>query len=285
MLFTCAVVSVVAITHIPGGERISAPFEGETGEPNTFGGYLVLMISVALGLLLTASSFRSQVVYFSFACLAAVPLFYTQSRSSYLAAIPAMLTLVWLTEKRQWIVPLAVLLGLCLPLIAPQPTKDRIRYTFVQGKTRKDVVQVAGVKLDTSTSARLVSWEEASRDWIHHPLLGYGVTGYRFVDAQYVRVITETGFLGLFFFATLLLTLFREARRAHRGAVHPVMRGLTMGFLAGYAGMLFHAIGANTFIIVRIMEPFWFLVGMVVVVPELERRESREESRAETPKR
>ncbi|MEW6669454.1 MAG: O-antigen ligase family protein [Thermodesulfobacteriota bacterium] len=285
MLITCAVVSVVAMTNIPGGERISAPFEGEEGEPNTFGGYLVLMISITLGLLLTTSSFRNQLIYFSLAFLAAVPLLYTQSRSSYLAAIPALLTLVWLTEKRQWIVPLAVVLALSLPLIAPQPAKERVRYTFVQGKARKDVVQIGGVKLDTSTSARLVSWQDASKDWIHHPILGYGVTGYHFLDAQYVRVITETGFLGLFFFSILLITLFREARRAYKGSAGPLTRGLTMGFLAGYMGMLFHAIGANTFIIVRIMEPFWFLAGMVLMVPELERREAKEGSLAEALRR
>jgi hypothetical protein len=27
---------------------------------------------------------------------------------------------------------------------------------------------------------------------------------------------------------------------------------------------LFHALGANTFIIVRIMEPFWFITAVVV---------------------
>lgn len=285
MLLTCAAVSLIAMTNIPGGERISAPFEGETGEPNTFGGYLVLMISITLGLLLTTPSFRNQVIYFALTCLVTIPLFYTQSRSSYLAAIPALLTLVWLTEKRQWIVPLAILLGLLLPLITPQPAKERIRYTFVQGKTRKDVVQIGGVKLDTSTSARLVSWQEASRDWIHHPILGHGVTGYRFVDAQYVRVITESGFLGLSFFLILLFTLFREARRAHKAAADPLSRGLTMGFLAGFTAMLFHAIGANTFIIVRIMEPFWFLAAMVVMMPELERREKEAQSLAETQRK
>jgi hypothetical protein len=33
---------------------------------------------------------------------------------------------------------------------------------------------------------------------------------------------------------------------------------------------LFHAIGANTFIIVRIIEPFWYFAGIVAVLPELE---------------
>jgi hypothetical protein len=31
--------------------------------------------------------------------------------------------------------------------------------------------------------------------------------------------------------------------------------------------MLVHAVGANTFIIVRIMEPFWFLTGIIITLP------------------
>ena len=34
-----------------------------------------------------------------------------------------------------------------------------------------------------------------------------------------------------------------------------------------------HAIGSNTFIIVRIMEPFWFFAGIVLMLPQLERTE------------
>ena len=50
----------------------------------------------------------------------------------------------------------------------------------------------------------------------------------------------------------------------------PYFKGLCIGFLAGYIGLLVHAIGANTFIIVRIMEPFWFFAGIIVVIPMLE---------------
>jgi hypothetical protein len=60
---------------------------------------------------------------------------------------------------------------------------------------------------------------------------------------------------------------------AHMKAVKtPLFKGLTNGFLAGYIGLLFHAIGANTFIIVRIMEPFWFFAGIIAVLPALERQ-------------
>jgi hypothetical protein len=33
--------------------------------------------------------------------------------------------------------------------------------------------------------------------------------------------------------------------------------------------MLAHGIGANTFIIIRIMEPFWLCAGLVVLLPRL----------------
>jgi len=45
-------------------------------------------------------------------------------------------------------------------------------------------------------------------------------------------------------------------------------RGLALGFLAGFIGLLVHSFGAATFIIVRIMEPFWFLAAIVIVLAE-----------------
>lgn len=53
-------------------------------------------------------------------------------------------------------------------------------------------------------------------------------------------------------------------------------KGLTLGFLAGLSAMLTHAVGANTFIIVRIMDPFWFLAAIVIMLPVLEVQEQKE---------
>ena len=270
MLLTCAVVSVIGMVNVPAGERVSAPFEGEVGEPNTFGGYLVFMICICAGLYLATTSFRNQLLCAFLILLFSVPLFYTQSRSSYLAAIPAVLSFIWLSKKRYWVLPVILLIGLLLPYIAPHPAKERVAYTFTQGRDRKDVVSIAGVKLDTSTSARLISWQEAIEDLKEHPILGYGVTGYKFVDAQYVRVAAETGLVGLMVFLFLMATIFRESLRVQREAKDPFNRGLAIGFVAGFIGLLFHAIGANTFIIVRIMEPFWFVAAMVMAIPSLE---------------
>jgi O-antigen ligase len=271
LLITCAIVSIIGIAQIPGGGRVSAPFEGGTGEPNTFGGYLVFMISITVGLWLTCNSLRDQYIYSLLVLLFAVPLIYTQSRSSYLAIIPAVLAFVWLSEKRHWVAMVLVLITVSLPFIAPEPARERVAYTFTQGRTQNDVVEVGGVRLDTSLSARIRSWRSAAKDWVEHPILGYGVAGYQFVDAQYVRVMTETGLLGFLTFTLLIATIFRFTYHVFKEVVDPFYKGLAMGYLAGFIGLLYHGIGANTFIIVRIMEPFWFVTAIVVMIPEIEK--------------
>ncbi len=273
MLITCIIVSIIGIAQIPGGGRVSAPFEGGVGEPNTFGGYLVFMICIATGLFLTATSRTSQLIYVGLVLLFVIPLVYTQSRTSYLASIPAMLAFVWLSEKRNWVLMVLVVIAALLPFIAPKALKERVAYTFTEERDRG--IEISGVKLDTSTSARLMSWMNVATHWMKRPVFGFGVTGYGFVDAQYFRVLIETGLLGLITFFLLISRIFGQTYRILKKNPEPFEKGLCMGFLAGFVGLLFHGIGANTFIIVRIMEPFWFVLAMVIMIPNL-KSESKE---------
>ncbi|MDY6973634.1 MAG: O-antigen ligase family protein [Thermodesulfobacteriota bacterium] len=269
MLATCIFVSVIGMFQIPEGGRVSAPFEGEMGEPNTFGGYLVFMVCIAMGLSLTAMTLRDHLMYGTIVILFAAPLLFTQSRSSYLAAIPALLAFVWLSDKKRRVIAVLILVGFLLPFVAPNPAKQRVAYTFTQGRDRSNVVEIFGVKLDTSTTARLSSMKNVAADWIRHPFFGFGVTGYKFVDAQYFRVLIETGIFGLVTFFILIYAIFRQAYHVCKKTAEPFEKGLCMGFIAGFVGLLVHSIGANTFIIVRIMEPFWFVLAMVIMLPNL----------------
>jgi len=76
-------------------------------------------------------------------------------------------------------------------------------------------------------------------------------------------------------FFILMATILRESLKVKQTVTHPLHKGLAGGFLAGFVGLLFHAIGANTFIIVRIMEPFWFTAAMVIMLPEIERNDDQ----------
>lgn len=269
LLLTCFIVAIVGMLQIPGGERVSAPFEGETGEPNTFGGYMVFMAAIAGGLLSRAGKTRTRHLLMLLVAVIMPPFLFAQSRSSYLAVVPTLLVLGYLMEKKVIIIGLTVVTLIISPLFLPKAVKDRILFTVTQEK-QSGQIAVGDVRLDTSTSARLNSWKEALADWTRHPLLGYGVTGYAFVDAQFPKVLVETGIIGLLAFLYLLYSIGKTAVVNLRLLKTPFYRGLSIGFLAGFAGLLVHAIGANSFIIVRIMEPFWFFAGIIVVLPALE---------------
>ena len=281
LFLTCFITCIIGMAQIPAGERVSAPFEGEQGEPNTFGGYLVLIGSVAAGVLTTVKDRRIRWMLVLLIVAILPPLLFTRSRTSYLAALPAFFLLGWFTEKRRFLLPLMLIALIVSPLFLPSAVKERILYTISQPFHERQI-QVGDVRLDTSLSARIKSWQNALDDFPQHPVIGYGVTGYGFVDAQYFRVLLESGLVGLAFFGYLLFAVFRLTRSVWEKVEDPLHKGLLRGFTAAYVGMLFHSIGANTFIIVRIMEPFWFVVGLITVLPEIEskRQEAVEKSKS-----
>jgi O-antigen ligase len=225
-------------------------------------------MAIAIGLFLTTDLWKNRLIYGGIAGLAFIPFLFTQSRASYLAFFPMLLVFIWFSEKRKAIIPFILLFAVLLPLIAPQKTKERIAYTFAQAP-QPGQVQVGSVRLDTSTSVRLRSWQDAFEAAVRHPVFGFGITGYRFVDAQFPRVLIETGIVGMVSFILLMVAIFKQGVKAFWGTSDNLYKGLSMGFLAGFIGLLVHAIGANTFIIVRIMEPFWFVSGVIVMIPEL----------------
>ena len=269
LLLTCFIVALIGAWQIPGGGRVSAPFEGEVGEPNTFGGYLLLVGMVVAGLLSRTQSLRTRQVLGVLLVCMLPPFLFTQSRSSYLAIVPALMVLGLMMDRRLIILGVLIIGFMLSPLFLPQAVKNRIMYTFTQPESQGQV-KIGDIRLDTSTSARLISWKQTLQDWPQHPLFGYGVTGYPFVDAQFPRVLIETGILGLIAFFYLLFSIFRVAVNNLKAVKEPYLQGLGVGFLAGFVGLVVHAIGANTFIIVRIMEPFWFFAGIIVVMPVLE---------------
>jgi len=192
------------------------------------------------------------------------------------------MVLGFMADRRIIITGILLLSFIVSPLFLPTAVKNRIMYTFTQPE-EKGQIKIGAIHLDTSTSARLVNWKEAMRDIPKHPLLGYGVTGYHFVDAQYPRVLVETGILGFIAFCYLIFSIFKVSLNNLKELKTPYFQGLGIGFLAGFVGLIVHALGANTFIIVRIMEPFWFFAGIMVVMPAMERQEAEQAQEAALP--
>ncbi|MES0370730.1 MAG: O-antigen ligase family protein [Mariprofundaceae bacterium] len=278
LLFTCFIVSLVGISQIPSGARVSAPFEGEDGEPNTFGGYLVLMFSLVLGIFLYTPKGKRWWMLLTLMGVIFVPFIFTESRSSYLSFVAAMGLFMFFSEKRRLLI-VGSLVGLMLaPVLLPQNVINRVMFTFNQAEEAGQL-KVGGLKIDTSTTERLKSWENVlTKHFPANPMLGVGVTGGGFLDAQYPRVLLETGMIGLILFLWLLRRIWVLLRRCYGEIDDPLFKGASLGAICGYGGLLVHGIGANTFIIVRIMEPFMIILGLLFAALLLEKEIDSEQS-------
>lgn len=293
---TYLIVLVVGLIQIPRGERISAPFEGQAAEPNTLGGYLLIMFSLTITLLFSITGVirRSALGLLAFLCFIAI--LFTLSRATWLGFVPLYFVLIVFVKQRNTLIFGLIFAIAIVPLALPQTVIDRFTYTF-SGQARRDLaayraaaadmtdeqIEFAlskGVGFDSSTNARLDSMRKVVRDFINKPLLGYGVTGYEFIDAQYHRVLIETGFFGLIAFLFMLRSIgknLRDIRRKYHG--NPLYNTLTTGTYCAFIGLIFHAIGTNTFIIVRIMEPLWCLLGLCMAIPIIEGKAASPASR------
>jgi O-antigen ligase len=264
---TCALVSIYGIMQIPTGVRVSAPFEGEYGEPNTFGGYLLFILCIALGLFLKNVPQRTKISLFILLALIFFPFLYTLSRASYMAIIFSFLVFVIMSKRKLVLITTMAAIAALIIVIRPEAIVSRVEYTFQERQA--DLARIFNVYLDPSASARIFSWQDSVEAWKKNPILGRGISGHGFIDGEYIRILPETGAIGLLAFLWLLWSIFKHSILVYKKMDEELYKGLVLGFIAGFIGLVFHAVTANTFIMIRIMEPFWFVAGIIMMLPRL----------------
>ena len=272
ILLTAMITCIFAIHQRGYAGRLSAPFEGVEegrGEPNTLGGYLMFISALIAGLLLYN---RDPFIGLFLSGLAGLVLFTlsgTLSRGSYLGFMAVFLALTILTtKKRAALIFLMLLFILSHKFILPPKVIERVTKTFIPDRVYEPWPGVR-INLDYSASARLESWRWVLRRWQANPILGYGVTGSGFIDTQFPLVLAETGIVGLAAYIWLLVTIFKASLQVFKSTEDNYFRGLCLGFIAGFIGLFIHSFSAATFIVIRIMEPFWFLAATVLMLPEV----------------
>jgi O-antigen ligase len=219
--------------------------------------------------------------------LISFPFLYTLSRASYIAIIFSFLTFILFSKKKIVLITVMATIAVSVLIIRPEAVLERVKYTFALED--KSLARVGGIYLDYSSSARIFSWLDSFKTWKKHPILGRGITGIGFIDGQYIRILPEMGIIGLFAFLWLLWTIYKNSLGIYKQMDDNLFKGLTLGFLAGFIGLAIHALTANTFILIRVMEPFWFITGIIMMLPkvieeeeiELERIEEEEKKKEE----
>ena len=250
--------------------RVAPPVETTNpGESGTLGGYLVFMTAIAGGLLLYL---RSTPIRIFLLCLILVmfrAFLYTLSRGSYIAMVPMIIGLICFTRKSKSLLISGVAIGIImLAIFTPRMVRERVSTTVVE----KAGVSGKSLAFEESPANRLESWKNVLfYTFPEKPLFGHGVAT-AFIDGQAFLLLYEVGAIGFLLFGSVLMKLYKMARDTLK--LEEIQRddfsaGITVGFLAGFIGLMGHALSANTFIIIKIMEPFWFMAAIILSLPRL----------------
>jgi len=273
MIATCFLVSIYGLySHFALGMRATAPFEGAEGEANTLAGYLVLMIPIMLCLFFYTESQLGRVGLAGVLIAALGALTFTLSRSGWLSFAFMYFALILISPRfKPFLIFSFVIILTLAPVLSPKVVKERVSSTFEGGRT----FRIGGKKIniDESGTARLDAWKVGFSNLSKKPVFGHGIPFGSVTDNQYTRVMTEVGIVGLAAFFFLLLRIFHVIKYSITvSRENNFIQGLSVGLLAGFFGLLAHCLSAATFILIRIMEPFWFLMAIIVVLPELIKR-------------
>lgn len=275
---------------------VTGPFG--VGEANTLGGFYLLIIPVVLALALKVRRPWVTTALTGLGLLSLLAFLLTKSRGAYVALPPAALVLVFYerTVRMQllglFLVGVAAV-ALLVVLVAPAGAGGRLAgHAQDIGAQFHSIGMVLreGPEGDPSLAARWRAWRQSLREItgrvapsqlggqpqppgtfrpqvLLQALLGQGVGAKKlgWADNQYVREVLETGLVGLVVFLWLNWRLWQSALDLYRRSPRPWLQGAALGFMAGQVGLLVHAVTASNFYTIRTMEPFWFLVGCLML--------------------
>lgn len=276
------IVSVYALYSRAGAmERVGAPFEKGGTEPNTLGGYLVIVMCVASGLFIYAPTRFKRLLTFAVFLTAFLPFVFTLSRASYIAFLAALVVFGVVFRSKAILLCLAAILIL-FPFVAPKDVQDRVNYTFQRGSGEDVVIagRDTGLNVDKSTYERIYVWQKVRYNLRVWPWFGGGITWDRVLDSQYALVIIETGLFGLAAFVFMQFRLLKTLRQAYLWSHDWLAKGLCVGVFTTTIALMVHSMGTISFLIVRIMEPYWFLVALAVVARDIAIQEHFQRKRA-----
>ena len=230
--------------------RVTGPL-GETS--NVLGGYLVLHLCLAIGLLSSGTPHRPALL-FAVAILL-VPLLQTMSRTSCIALF-AGLVAMFAARRNRWTA--AVLVASLLLVFASTVISDRYHTIFdvFHGDAPQSLVM------------RLKGWMVFLEYLPQKPLLGQGIGNKTLgaFDNEYVRQSFELGVLGLLVFAWMQVRILKKSYCLARRCPDPTLRGFAFGVYGATVAFLVHALAATTFSTIRTAEPFFFAVGVLYAI-------------------
>ncbi len=272
LLIVCGIWIAQHWTHAPVGSPTAwATLYPTFSATYDFGGYMMLATMMLYALWSTGGGHRN--IWTTVALLAGI--YVTVNSESRAALLGLALVVVFdIVARAQWRTALVVgALALSAPLlIRSRKMMGLIGAVIAFGTTFDVGIMQRAFATDPSLALRLRNWRMAIEHWLSRPLVGDGLGGYlRYtrqydlpasLDGWYVRVLADTGLLGLLAFVLLMTALVWTLLRAFQQEIQPLRRAIVYGAALAVVAASASAVLVDTFVSYKIMGVFWMIVAL-----------------------
>ncbi len=190
---------------------------------------------------------------------------YCFSRAAYMALVVCMVVLGILKDRK--LIVIAVLLLFSWQIVLPTAVTERINMTHNEDG-----------HLEASAQERVDLWTNAEQTIENYPIFGTGFATFQFgqhVDNLkdthnwYVKVLVETGIVGLFFALAMLQQMFAVAIRVFRKAEDPLYKGLGLGLIVCITSSVITNFFGDRWTYIEINGLLWVLIGAALRADQL----------------
>ena len=246
----------VGLRYIRDDPSLAERAIGTSGDPNSFGGLLVLVTALTTAHLFSTKRLIPRWVNLIFVGVMLLCLVLTFSRSAMVGVAFALSMIAILQNRR--LIPWMIVAGLTF-LILPQ-TRGYVDH-FISGVRGEDL----------ATQMRFGEYSDAFRLIQRHPWFGVGFSGvpeidiYLGVSSMYLLLAETMGIVGLLTFLFMMSVILLHLHRSWRITVDTQIRATILGVGAGLAGAMVSGIFDHYFVNITFPHAvtlFWLFVGL-----------------------
>jgi putative inorganic carbon (hco3(-)) transporter len=190
-------------------------------------------------------------------------LLFTFSRGGYLAVLGGLLFLGVVSQRKLLILVAVVIVS--WQVLLPVSVQQRITMTYDKSD--------GGGTLDASAQTRVDLWADAEALIAGNPVFGTGFQTYAYMGRMegfkdthnyYLKILVETGAIGLLMFLYVLWRMFALGYRLYRQSEDPFLAAVGLGFSALMVGMFLANLFGDRWSYFQVDGWMWMLLGAVV---------------------
>jgi len=188
-------------------------------------------------------------------------LLFSYSREAYVGILVGLLFLGLVRQR--WVLIALVAFLLSWQSLVPTSVQERILMTYDKNEQQ----------LDTSAQDRVALWDDAMNMFRQNPVLGVGFDTYQwqhrfgiYTDTHnyFLKVLVETGVLGLMFFLFILAKMTRLGVKLYRSAQDPFLQSIGLGFALLMACVFVVNFFGDRWLYVEVNGFLWVMLACVV---------------------